>query len=53
VQGDSEYRFTCDDSIHAVLINDDLRGKLPSGALAIDSKLLVREFLRRLALLPR
>lgn len=33
--GDSEYRFTADDSIRTVLVNDDLRKKLSSGALVI------------------
>ena len=33
--GDSEYRFTVDDSIRTVLVNDDLRRKLSSGALVI------------------
>mgnify|MGYP002682710711 FL=1 len=33
--GDSEYRFSVDDSIRTVLVNDDLRKKLSSGALVI------------------
>lgn len=33
--GDSEYRFTADDSIRTLLVNDDLRKKLSSGALVI------------------
>ena len=33
--GESEYRFTVDDSIRTVLVNDDLRKKLSSGALVI------------------
>lgn len=33
--GDSEYRFTVDDRIRAVLVNEDLRKKLSSGALVI------------------
>ncbi|MBL0042842.1 MAG: DUF2058 domain-containing protein [Xanthomonadales bacterium] len=33
--GDSEYRFSVDDSIRSVLVNDDLRKKLSAGALVI------------------
>jgi uncharacterized protein YaiL (DUF2058 family) len=33
--GDSEYRFTVDDRIRTVLVNDELRRKLSAGALAI------------------
>jgi uncharacterized protein YaiL (DUF2058 family) len=33
--GDSEYRFTVDDKIRSILVNEDLRKKLSSGALAI------------------
>ncbi len=33
--GDSEYRFTADDSIRTVLVNEDLRKKLSCGALVI------------------
>lgn len=33
--GDSEYRFTADGSIRSVLVNDELRRKLSSGALVI------------------
>lgn len=33
--GDSEYRFTADGGIRSVLVNDDLRKKLSSGALVI------------------
>lgn len=33
--GDSEYRFTADGAIRTLLVNDDLRRKLASGALVI------------------
>lgn len=33
--GDSEYRFTADGAIRTLLVNDDLRKKLASGALVI------------------
>jgi uncharacterized protein YaiL (DUF2058 family) len=33
--GESEYRFTADGAIRTVLVNDDLRRKLSSGALVI------------------
>lgn len=33
--GDSEYRFTVDDTIRTLLINDDLRKKLSCGTLVI------------------
>ena len=33
--GDSEYRFTADGAIRALLVNDELRKKLASGALVI------------------
>ncbi len=33
--GDSEYRFTADGGIRSVLVNDELRKKLSSGALVI------------------
>jgi uncharacterized protein YaiL (DUF2058 family) len=33
--GDSEYRFTADGAIRTLLVNDDLRRKLSSGALVI------------------
>jgi len=35
--GESEYRFTADGAIRTLLVNDDLRGKLSSGALVIAS----------------
>lgn len=45
--GESEYRFTADGAIHAVLVNDDQRKKLASGAL------LIVRLGERYALLPR
>lgn len=33
--GESEYRFTADDAIRTLLVNDDLRKKLSSGTLVI------------------
>ena len=33
--GESEYRFTADGAIRSLLVNDELRGKLSSGALVI------------------
>jgi uncharacterized protein YaiL (DUF2058 family) len=33
--GDSEYRFTADGAIRSLLVNEDLRRKLASGALVI------------------
>jgi len=33
--GESEYRFTVDDAIRSLLVNEDLRKKLSSGALVI------------------
>src|SRR5688500_7874869 len=33
--GESEYRFTADGAIHTLLVNDDQRRKLSSGALVI------------------
>lgn len=34
-EGDSEYRFTADGAIRSLLVSEDLRGKLASGALVI------------------
>ncbi len=48
--GDSEYRFTADDSIRTVLVNEDLRKKLSSGALVI---VRIDERYERYELLPR
>ena len=45
--GDSEYRFTADGAIRTLLVNDDLRRKLSSGAL------VVVRFGDRYELLPR
>jgi uncharacterized protein len=47
--GDSEYRFTADGAIRSLLVNDDLRRQLSSGALVIARRDECYELLPRLA----
>ena len=47
--GESEYRFTADGAIRTLLVNDDLRKKLSSGALVIARIDAIYELLPRAA----